>query len=275
MMLASCLVSLLLGLVATVRSGASALIDPPLFPFPPETGYITVLAEDNPDKNENEIYYWLVRAKNNPSTAPLMIWLDGGPGCAGTFGLFFNIGPYEVKDFSYDPTTGTYTGEKKADLRDTSWYENCNILFPDNPIGVGFSINQDQYLPRDGSQATAQFVVFFRNFLAKYPEFKDRDLVFTGASFGGHWAPYYAYALDKLGDPSIRITGLVLASAYLQSKKLSESYPHFSEVSKQYTMITPEILQESQKLTDLCSHLIDVHDNPMLASYPIDICDKA
>jgi len=117
--------------------------------------------------------------------------------------------------------------------------------------------------------------VFFKNFLAKYPEFKARDLIFTGASYGGHWAPYFAYGLDKLGDENIRITGLVLASSYLQGAKLYESYPRFSVDSKQYTQITDDILKTSQKLTDLCSQLISVKDNPMYASYLIDVCDKA
>ena len=188
-----------------------------------------------------------MRARNNPDTAPLMVWMDGGPGCAGTFGLFFNIGPFTVKDYHVDPKTGIPSGVKKADLRELSWTKNYNILFPDNPIGVGFSTNSDdEYFPLDREQATKQFTTFYLNFLKKYPEFKKRPLYFTGASFGGHWAPYFASGLDNLGNPDINIQGLVIASGFLNSKELYQSYPKFSEENKEYTKITPEVLTKSQ-----------------------------
>jgi len=52
------LVSLLLLLVnftalARLKSLEYKDKDPPLFPFPPETGYLNVLPEDNPDKDQN------------------------------------------------------------------------------------------------------------------------------------------------------------------------------------------------------------------------------
>ena len=194
--------------------------DPPLFPFTPETGYLNVLPENNPDKSNNQMFYWIFRAKNSPTTAPLLIWLDGGPGCAGTFGLFFNIGPFQVNNFKYDPTTGKYTGDKKADLRETSWHANYNVLFPDNPIGVGFSTNQDQYLPKNEAEATGQFVAFLLNFLEKYPEFKARPIILTGASFGGHWAPFFGSALINLNNPDVNIQGLVIASGLMSNKEL-------------------------------------------------------
>ena len=168
-----------------------------------------------------------------------MIWLDGGPGCAGTFGLFFNIGPYEVKNFQYDPTTGKYTGDKKADLRDTSWHANYNLLFADNPIGVGFSTNQDKYLPKNAVEVTEQLVIFLINFLEKYPEFKGRPLVLTGASFGCHWAPFLGSALLKLKNPDINLQGLVIASGFMNSRELYQSYPKFSMENAQWTKMTP------------------------------------
>jgi carboxypeptidase C (cathepsin A) len=123
------------------QSSNSLTDDPPLFPFKPDVGYLDVLPDWNPDKSENQMFYWHFKAKNSPETAPLLIWLDGGPGCAGTFGMFFNTGPLEVEDFQYDQKTKKWTGKKQATLKPNSWGDNYNLLFPDNPIGVGFSVN--------------------------------------------------------------------------------------------------------------------------------------
>src|ERR1700761_975811 len=41
-------------------------------------------------------FFWFVEARENVSTAPLTIWLSGGPGTSSMFGLFNEMGPCEV-----------------------------------------------------------------------------------------------------------------------------------------------------------------------------------
>ena len=53
------------------------------------TGYITV----NETQGKN-IFYWFIESQNNPSTDPLVVWFQGGPGCSGLIGLFTEHGPY-------------------------------------------------------------------------------------------------------------------------------------------------------------------------------------
>jgi len=33
-------------------------------------------------------------AQNNPETAPLVLWLNGGPGCSSVMGMLYENGPY-------------------------------------------------------------------------------------------------------------------------------------------------------------------------------------
>ena len=65
-----------------------------------------------------------------PSTdKPLVMWLQGGPGGSSTgFGNFEEIGPLTV------------------DLkpRETTWLNEANLLFVDNPVGAGFSYVTDE-----------------------------------------------------------------------------------------------------------------------------------
>lgn len=70
-----------------------------LFPFKPETGYIDIWPED-PSKAGNKMFYWLFDSKSNPDTDPLVIWLQGGPGCTSELGLFEENGPFFVYNYT-------------------------------------------------------------------------------------------------------------------------------------------------------------------------------
>jgi len=41
-------------------------------------------------------HYVFIESENDPVTDPVMIWTNGGPGAASFFGLFTEIGPFEL-----------------------------------------------------------------------------------------------------------------------------------------------------------------------------------
>jgi carboxypeptidase C (cathepsin A) len=76
-------------------------------------------------------FFWFFEARNSSDTAPLTIWLNGGPGSSSMIGLFQEMGPCEVLQLE-DGTYGT-----RANV--WGWDRSSNLLFIDQPTQVGFS----------------------------------------------------------------------------------------------------------------------------------------
>ncbi|PGG97725.1 hypothetical protein GX51_07169 [Blastomyces parvus] len=76
-------------------------------------------------------FFWFVEARQNADTAPLTIYLNGGPGASSMTGLFQEVGPCEAVETSRD-CIGTRA-------REWGWDRASNLLFIDQPVQVGFS----------------------------------------------------------------------------------------------------------------------------------------
>jgi carboxypeptidase C (cathepsin A) len=66
------------------------------------------------------LFYWLFEAADN--NAPLLLWLNGGPGCSSMDGLFLELGPFKINGNSIV-------------INPYSWHNSANLLFIDQPVG--------------------------------------------------------------------------------------------------------------------------------------------
>lgn len=60
--------------------------------FTQYAGYITV--------NETlgkEYYYWFVESQDKPEEDPVLLWMQGGPGCSGLLGFWTENGPFKIQ----------------------------------------------------------------------------------------------------------------------------------------------------------------------------------
>ena len=89
----------------------------------------------NGTANSPQYYFILAESRNSPENDPLIIWLNGGPGCSSMLGLFTENGPY---NWQYNASESI---EKRAKFvyNDHSWKNEANVMFVDQPMATGFS----------------------------------------------------------------------------------------------------------------------------------------
>jgi hypothetical protein len=133
---------LLLRLLVSCRLSFCEVVNLPLLPANSSLVSYAGWIQVNEDYDSN-LFYWLFEAQNAPvpADAPLLIWLNGGPGSSSMYGLFAENGPF-------------YLSEDGSELimRNTSWNDQYNIMFIDNP-SVGRVARRDRPLRVDGQNA--------------------------------------------------------------------------------------------------------------------------
>lgn len=93
----------------------------------------------NANRPNRQIHYMFVQAEANADTAPLTLWLNGGPGCSSLIGLLQEIGPYIVGN--------SYKLGDMLNKNEYSWHKISNLLFLESPATVGFSSDKDKSYP--------------------------------------------------------------------------------------------------------------------------------
>ncbi|CAL9083038.1 unnamed protein product [Musa acuminata var. zebrina] len=114
---------------------------------------------------------------------PLLIWLQGGPGCSSMLGNLFELGPYLVSPDSPNLRRNPDT-----------WNHRFGLLFIDNPLGTGFSVAPSPVdVPRNQTAVAAHLISALRHFLAFDRSFHRRPLYITGESYAGKYVPSAGY----------------------------------------------------------------------------------
>ncbi|KAJ9689073.1 hypothetical protein PVL29_014629 [Vitis rotundifolia] len=168
------------------------------------SGYVTV----NEDSGR-ALFYWFIEAAEDPSSKPLVLWLNGGPGCSSiAYGQSEEIGPFHIKEDG-----------KTLYLNPYSWNQVANILFLDSPVGVGFSYsNTSSDVSTNGDMRTAKdSLAFLLKWFERFPQYKGRDFYITGESYAGHYVPQLSQAIVRHNSAtkakSINLKGYMVGNA--------------------------------------------------------------
>ncbi|KAH0871469.1 hypothetical protein HID58_078491 [Brassica napus] len=163
------------------------------------------------EKLGRALFYWFFEAAEDSASKPLVLWLNGGPGCSSVgFGEAEEIGPFHIK-----------SDGKTLYLNQYSWNQVANILFLDAPVGVGYSYsNTSSDLLTNGDQRTAKdSLQFLLKWVELYPEFKGREFYIVGESYAGHYIPQLSQAIvehnQASGENTINLMGYMVGNGLM------------------------------------------------------------
>jgi vitellogenic carboxypeptidase-like protein len=141
---------------------------------------------------KREMFFWYFPAQcgSDCPDAPLLIWLQGGPGGSSLFGLFAEMGPFGLE---YDATQTL-----RLKPRESSWNKKYGMLFIDNPVGAGFSFpaTSDGYCTDSKKCVASNLYELMQQFYTVFPQQASVPLYVTGESYGGHYVPAFAAYID-------------------------------------------------------------------------------
>ncbi|KAL8905349.1 MAG: hypothetical protein Q9207_002697 [Kuettlingeria erythrocarpa] len=217
------------------------------------SGYVDIA----PDQH---VFFWFFEARNqDPSTAPLTTWINGGPGSSSMIGLFQELGPCGV-DYNGTVYNNPY-----------SWSNASNMLFIDQPTQVGFSysIPVPGYtdpdtgniitLPGDACPdyaastdscgtysypnetltvnttiaAAPGFYLTLQGFMGAFPQYSRSTYNFATESYGGHYGPIFneyietQNALDLPGTHKINLNSVLIGNGWFDPLIQYQSYYNF------------------------------------------------
>ncbi|KAK3222427.1 hypothetical protein Dsin_009452 [Dipteronia sinensis] len=171
------------------------------------SGYVTV-----DEKQGKALFYWFFEATHNPQDKPLLLWLNGGPGCSSVgFGEAQELGPF----LRIGPNFFILFLNLFCLI-----FSAANLLFLESPVGVGFSYSNTS-LNNPGDNSTAQdSYSFLLNWLKKFPQYKSNEFYIAGESYGGHYVPQLAEVIfdeneKTIKDNFINLKGFIIGNALM------------------------------------------------------------
>ena len=175
--------------------------------------------------NGHHLHYWFVESQSNPSKDPVVLWLNGGPGCSSMDGLFYEHGPFHVCNTDQQPNL--------YNNMNNSWNNNASILYLESPICVGYSYSDDrQCSMNDNTTADDNYQALLQFFRAKFPEYASNSFFVSGESYAGNYVPLLSYNILKGNAESnstkINLKGFAVGDPVGFGADGSNSHPWFN-----------------------------------------------
>ncbi|KAF9979025.1 hypothetical protein BGZ73_007126 [Actinomortierella ambigua] len=237
------------------------------------SGYLDV----SPTKH---FFFWFFESRHQPKTDPLVMWLNGGPGCSSFLGLLMELGPCQVNEKG----DGTI-------FNPHSWNANASVLFLDQPANVGFSYGDTV----GSSTAAAQDVyALLQIFFAEFPKYQRLDFHLAGESYGGHYVPAIGSLIHEMnqylshnpqsthaglyGDlQPIRLESLMIGNGLTDARLQYPWYPEMAYNNSYGPVVDEAGYLEMQRHVPTCVDMIErcYNTNSALFCLPASIyCEK-
>ncbi|CAD7957558.1 unnamed protein product [Amoebophrya sp. A120] len=180
------------------------------------SGYIAFPGHQGTQKS---YFFWMFEAKKvDPKTAPLVLWLTGGPGCSSIMALLSENGP-----------CGVDSDGKTLKPNPYSWNTNANVIWVDQPAGTGFSEGDYDHDTKEG--VSADMYGFLTGFFEQFPQYAASEFYITGESYAGHYIPaigHYIFEENKKASKKINLKGLAIGNGLTDPQEQYKWYPEMA-----------------------------------------------
>jgi carboxypeptidase C (cathepsin A) len=147
-----------------------------------KSGYIDL------EGTNKHLFYWFFESRRKPLEDPLILWLNGGPGCSSLIAVLRENGPCSIN------------AEGDAVVNPLSWTNVANMLWVDQPVGVGFSYQDDDPTGSDGDtkkwdeeEVARDMLLFLQQWMRDNPKYRALNFYLMGESYAGHYIPNLRY----------------------------------------------------------------------------------
>ncbi|XP_066355546.1 serine carboxypeptidase 1-like isoform X1 [Miscanthus floridulus] len=169
-------------------------------------GYVTV-----DEAHGRRLFYYLVESERDPAKDPVVLWLNGGPGCSSFDGFVYEHGPFNFE------AGGSAGSLPKLHLNPYSWSKVSSVIYLDSPAGVGLSYSKNVSDYETGDLKTAaDSHTFLLKWFQLYPEFLTNPFYIAGESYAGVYVPTLSHEVVKgiqKGDkPIINFKGYMVGN---------------------------------------------------------------
>ena len=155
-----------------------------------------------------KFHYMFNYAYEDSENKPLVLWLNGGPGCSSLDGWANEHGPM------------TFDEEGKFKMNEYTWIKAANMLYLESPGDVGFSYidsKLDYELYTDDNTVGDDNLNALLDFFKKFPSMKNKDFYISGESYGGIYVPILAYKVIQYNkgleeSKKIKLKGILVGN---------------------------------------------------------------
>ncbi|CAG8548040.1 30680_t:CDS:2 [Racocetra persica] len=167
------------------------------------SGYVEV-------SSNKHLFFWFFESRGNPAQDPLVLWLNGGPGCSSINSLYYEVGPCTVNE-----------GGNGTTRNPNSWTNSASMIFLDQPTNSGYS-----YGPNVTTTTAAEDDVyaFLQTFFDKFPQYSKLKFHIAGESYGGHYVPVLASNI-KTKNSNINLESILIANGLVNPLIQFKSLP--------------------------------------------------
>lgn len=152
------------------------------------------------------LFFWFFYSESNPSTAPIIIWLQGQPGTSVLVGFFEEHGPYYIDQ------------DGVIRRREYTWIREFNVLYLDHCIPCGFSFAEKDEGETQTLEASAEAVYqALQQFFGVFTEFSNNEVYLAGEYGCGKIIPVICLTIHSRNQNSavipVNLKGAMIGSA--------------------------------------------------------------